>query len=185
MKAHIQAALAVAHAAVLLFATAAFAQDQDFVHSPKVMLITLFEPEARAWTANITFDQEIKVRGLSAKYPKVLCKGDDVCLMTTNMGHTNAAASTMALVLSNQFDLRKTYFLITGIAGIDPDQGTLGSAAWARYLVDFGLQHEIDAREKPRSWTTGYLGIHAADPSAKPNLEYKTEVYGLLTRSRC
>jgi hypothetical protein len=69
--------------------------------------------------------------------------------------------------------------LIAGIAGIDPSMGTLGSAAWARYLVDFGLQNEIDAREKPANWTTGYLGIHAADPSTKPVLAYKTEVFQL------
>jgi purine nucleoside permease len=59
--------------------------------------------------------------------------------------------------------------LIAGIAGIDPSMGTLGSAAWARYLVDFGLRNEIDASEKPANWTTGYLGsmqrIRARNPS--------------------
>jgi purine nucleoside permease len=99
--------------------------------------------------------------------------------MTTGMGHANAAASTMALLFSDQLDLRKSYILIGGIAGMDPGMGTLGTAAWARYLVDFGLQQEIDAREKPAGWTTGYLGINAADPGAKPALEYKTEIFQL------
>ncbi len=45
----------------------------------------------------------------------------------------------MALTFSDRFDLRRTYFLIAGIAGIDPARGTIGSAAWAKYLVDFGI----------------------------------------------
>jgi purine nucleoside permease len=95
------------------------------------------------------------------------------------MGHANAAASTMALVLSERLDLSHTYFIVTGIAGIDPNLGTLGSAAWARWLVDFGLQQEFDARDAPPAWSNGYVGIGAADPLAKPKLEYGTEVFRL------
>jgi purine nucleoside permease len=102
--------------------------------------------------------------------------------MTTGMGHANAAASTMALAFSPRFDLRHTYFLISGIAGIDPKQGTVGSAAWAKYLVDFGIQWEIDGREIPPGWTTGYLGINTKNPSEKPPLDYKTEVFQLNTK---
>ena len=43
-----------------------------------------------------------------------------------------------------------------GIAGINPERGTIGSVAWARYLVDYGISWEIDAREIPGS---------AADPT--------------------
>jgi hypothetical protein len=49
------------------------------------------------------------VPGLSADFPEVLCNADDVCLMTTGMGHANAAASTMALLFSRQLDLRRSY----------------------------------------------------------------------------
>jgi len=99
--------------------------------------------------------------------------------MTTGMGHANAAASLMALTFSDKFDLRRTYFMIAGIAGIDPMQGTVGSAAWAKYLVDFGIQWELDAREKPESWPSGYLGINTKSPADKPPLDYKTEVFKL------
>jgi purine nucleoside permease len=97
------------------------------------------------------------------------------------MGHTNAAASLMALAFSNRFDLRHTYFLVAGIAGIDPKQGTVGSAAWAKYLVDFGIQWELDAREKPADWPTGFLGINTKSPHEKPPLDYRTEVFALNT----
>ncbi len=69
--------------------------------------------------------------------------------------------------------------MVAGIAGIDPQQGTVGSAAWAKYLVDFGIQWEIDGREIPAGWNTGYLGINTKSPSEKPPLDYRTEVFQL------
>jgi purine nucleoside permease len=69
--------------------------------------------------------------------------------------------------------------MVAGIAGIDPAQGTVGSAAWAKYLVDFGIQWELDGREIPAGWNTGYLGINTKDPTQKPPLDYKTEVFQL------
>jgi len=68
---------------------------------------------------------------------------------------------------------------VAGIAGIDPEHGTLGSAAWARYVVDLGLAHEIDARELPPGWTDGYFGVMTGGPDEVPKLEYGTEVYRL------
>jgi len=159
---------------------AATASDKAAAPRPvKVMVITLFGPEAAPWLDKLPLRHAVRVPGLSAEYPEVKCTDGGVCVMTTGMGHANAAASTMALALSRQFDLSHAYFVVTGIAGIDPNQGTLGSAAWARYLVDFGLQQEFDAREAPPAWPGGYVGIGAADPDAKPKLEYGTEVFQL------
>jgi len=145
----------------------------------KVMIITLFGPEAAPWLAQLPPARSVRVPGLSADYPEVKCTAGGICVMTTGMGHANAAASTMALALSPQFDLSHAYFVVTGIAGIDPNVGTLGAAAWARYLVDFGLQQEFDARDAPTAWDTGYVGIGGADPQAKPKLAYGTEVFQL------
>ncbi len=145
----------------------------------KVLIISLFAPEAAPWLKNLALDQKTRVAGLSPDFPDVNCNADDVCQMTTGMAHSNAAASTMALVFSKQFDLTRSYILVGGIAGIDPAMGTLGTPAWSRYLVDFGLQQEIDAREKPAGWNSGYVGIQAANPNTKPRLDYKTEVFQL------
>ena len=147
--------------------------------SVKVLIITMFSPEAEAWTKRMPFPDEVRVAGLSPDYPVVRCTPAGVCLLTTGMGHTNAAASTMAVVLSGRFDLSQAYFLVAGIAGIDPNVGTIGAATWARYLVDYGIAHEIDAREMPSTWKAGYLGIHAKDPDTKPVLNYRTEVFQL------
>lgn len=145
----------------------------------KALIISMFAPEAQPWIDNLALDQEVAVPGLSADYPNVLCNADDICQLTTGMGHTNAAASVAAVVFSGKFDLEHAYFLIAGIAGIDPTQGTLGSAAWARYLIDYGIAWELDAREKPDDWPTGYLGINTRSPSEKPPLDYRTEVFQL------
>jgi purine nucleoside permease len=168
-------------------ATISNAQDTDdsFAESGsngrpvKVMIISMFAPEGQVWLDRLGPWESIRVAGLSPDYPDVHCNKQDICVVTTGMGHANAAASTMALAFSPRFDLRHTYFLVAGIAGIDPTQGTLGSAAWAKYLVDFGIQWELDGREIPAGWSTGYLGINTKSPTQKPPLDYRTEVFQL------
>jgi len=145
----------------------------------KVMIVTMFGLEAKVWLDHLGPWDAIRVPGLSADYPDVHCNRQSVCVMTTDMGHANAAASIMALALNNQFDLRQTYFVITGIAGIDPMQGTLGSAAWAKYLVDFGAQWEIDSREKPREWSSGFVAVGGKSPDELPQMVNHTELFEL------
>lgn len=179
---HFAAALAFGLAA--LFAGSAHAQGTTEKTSPppraiKVLVVTMFGPEAQPWIEPFGLTQEVPVPGLSEDYPALKCNSDDVCLLTTGMGHTNAAASVLAVALAPRLDLRKAYVLVAGIAGIDPAHGTLGTAAWARWLIDFGLAHEIDAREMPRHWKTGYLGIMTKGPGEKPKFEYRTEAFKL------
>ncbi|KQU74617.1 MULTISPECIES: purine nucleoside permease [unclassified Rhizobacter] len=142
----------------------------------KVLIVAMFEPEAAPWIEPMKLTESIPVPGLLPESPALRCNTDDVCLLTAGMGHANVAASTMAVALDPRFDLRQTYVLIAGIAGIDPARGTLGTAAWARYLVDVGIAHELDAREMPRGWASGYFGIMTKGPGEKPKLEYHTEV---------
>jgi purine nucleoside permease len=65
----------------------------------------------------------------------------------------------MALSLSPLFNLTKTYFMIAGIAGVNPEVGTLGSVALSKYAVQVALSYEIDAREMPDNWTYGYASF--------------------------
>lgn len=143
----------------------------------KVMIINMFSLEGAPFVAALKPEHEIRVPGLSSDYPVVRCTSTGVCEMITGMGHASAAASMMAVIYSHQFDLRHTYFLIAGIAGIDPAHGTIGSAAWARYLVDADIAHEIDAREMPKGWRDGYFGTLTDGPGKKPQFDYRTEVF--------
>ncbi len=145
----------------------------------KVMIVSMFGPEGSAWVSGRKLDQAVTLPGLSPDDPALHCGVDGVCQITTGMGYANAAASIAALVYSDQLDLRRTYWLIAGVAGINPHRGTLGSVAWARYLVDGGLQWELDVRSAPPAWPTGYTGINTMQPGDKPALDYRTEVFQL------
>ncbi len=99
--------------------------------------------------------------------------------MVTGMGTANSATAVMALGLDPRFDLSHAYWLIAGIAGFDPADASLGSAAWAEYLVDADLAHEIDAREMPADWLTGYFARGSKGPYMKPHPQSEGEVFHL------
>jgi purine nucleoside permease len=93
---------------------------------------------------------------------------DGVLGILAGIGTAKATASIMALGLDPRFDLRKAYWLVAGIAGIDPADGSLGSAVWAEWVVDADLAHEIDAREIPADWKTGYVPLRKSVPYEQP-----------------
>lgn len=162
----------------LLSPLAAQAQTATRPLAPKVMVITMFGGEAKPWLSHLDLPTRVAVPGLSTDAPDVSCN-DNLCVMTTAMGYANAASSTMAVVLSDRFDLAKTHFIIAGIAGVDPANGTLGSAAWADYVVDAGLTHRIDNREAPADWKSEIVELGAKAPGEKPKWTAGTEVYRL------
>jgi purine nucleoside permease len=166
--------------AMTMLSNAAFAQHVAAAPLPvKVLVVNLFGLEADPWLKALRPDREYRVPGLPADSPSVRCNQEEVCQMTTDMGHANAAASMMAVMYSGLFDLRKTYFLVAGIAGIDPARGTLGSVAWARYVVDAGISHVIDARELPAGWHDGSFGVFTDSPAQVPKFEYHSEMFQL------
>ena len=82
-------------------------------------------------------------------------------------GPARMAASITALGDDPRFDLSHAYFVLAGIAGIDPRIGSVASAAWARHVVT-GEAHEIDAREIPPGWSTGYVPLTRSAPFEQP-----------------
>nr|GAT44917.1 predicted protein [Mycena chlorophos] len=150
---------------------------------PKVFVITMFNLEANEWFGNPEFDFtdcQIPIPGLSPLYPSVYCTNDGAaCLITTGQAEINAASSISALVYSGRFVLTSTYFLVAGIAGISPKRGTIGSVTFARYAVQVGLQYEIDAREMPANFSTGYFAQGSAAPGQVPGWWDGSEVFEL------
>jgi purine nucleoside permease len=71
------------------------------------------------------------------------------------------------LGLDQRFDLSKAYWLVAGIAGGDPLDVSLATAAWSRSVVDGDLLYEIDAREIPKEWPYGLLPLGAKKPNDK------------------
>ncbi|KAI0121164.1 purine nucleoside permease-domain-containing protein [Xylariales sp. AK1849] len=148
---------------------------------PKVMITNMFSPEAVIWQKRLPdsgygdlLRRNISIPGLSPLYPAVHCtRAGDICQITAGEAEINAAASISALVFSGKFDLTQTYFLVAGIAGVNPKLGSLGSVALAKFAVQVALQYELDARDMPDNFTTGYLpyGTYSSD-------QYPTSIYG-------
>jgi purine nucleoside permease len=88
--------------------------------------------------------------------------------IVTGEGKSHAAASITALGYDPRFDLSKAYWILAGIAGIDPSKGSVGSAVWAHYAVDGDLGYEIDASEIPKDWPTGIIPYDRSTPYEQP-----------------
>ncbi len=142
---------------------------------PKVVIVAMFERgedmgdqpgEFQYWAEREKLD---RVLPLPAGYHPVRANADGSIIgIVTGVGNTNATATLMALGLDPRFDLRKSYWLIAGIAGIDPADASVGSAVWTDYAVEGDLGHEIDAREIPADWKTGYIPIRKKKPYELP-----------------
>jgi len=148
---------------------------------PKVFIIDMFDSEGDAWYDIPEFNvlaHNITISGFSPLFPDAHCTHDgSICQLTTGEAEINAASTITSLVHSSSFDLTKTYFLIAGIAGVNPKVATTGSVTFARYAVQVALQYEFDARDKPADFPTGYVPQGSFTPEEYPAELYGTEVF--------
>jgi purine nucleoside permease len=170
-------------AVVCLFAAALSAQEKSW--PIKAVIVTTFEPgedtgdipgEFQYWVECEHLDEKIDfpggVRALRVN------KAHDVLGIVTGMTLANAGPSMMALGLDPRFDLSHAYFLVAGIAGVDPKIGSIGTAAWASYVVG-DVSRQIDSREAPQSWPYGLFVIGAHEPNVLPKQQMTSDLYEL------
>src|SRR2546430_11231628 len=131
----------------------------------KVVIVSMFERgadtgdepgEFQYWVERTKLD---RVMPFPQGYHDLRMNRDSVLGVLTGVGTARAAASIMALGLDPRFDLRKSYWLVAGIAGVDPADASLGSAAWAEGIVAGDLAHGVDTREIPADWKTGHFPV--------------------------
>ena len=153
----------------------------------KVVVVAMFEVgadtgdqpgELQYWVERDHLD---RVYPLAAGYHAVRMNGNGEMAVLTGQGTAHAAATIMALGLDPRFDLSHAYWIVAGIAGATPERASLGSAVWARWVVDGDLGYEIDARETPPDWTTGYLPLRKSKPFEEPAAALPGQVYALNT----
>jgi purine nucleoside permease len=172
--------------ALVGFLTAAVMSMSETI-APKVVVVAMFEPgkdtgdapgEFQLWVERLKLD---KIYSLPSAYHDVRSNADgSVIGIVTGVGNTRAAATIMALGSDPRFDLSKSYWLVAGIAGIDPADASVGSAAWAEWIVNGDLGHEIDPREIPPDWPTGYVPLRKGKPYEQPHTPDDTsEVFHL------
>jgi purine nucleoside permease len=141
----------------------------------KLVIVTMFDPPAgaRNWPSELTRWVERVPLPESLEFPLGdrelrLNRERGVLAVVTGVGNTKAAATIMALGLDARFDFSRSYWLVAGIAGADPNAMTLGSAAWADWVVDGDLAHDIDPREMPPHWPTGRVPLGKSAPYQPP-----------------
>ncbi|KAK0818397.1 hypothetical protein LTR75_002710 [Friedmanniomyces endolithicus] len=153
----------------------------EYVVKPKVFIIDMFGPEGDVWYGIPEFDLlaiNITVPGFSPLYPDAHCTANgDICQLITGESEINAATTIASLVRYPRFDLTTTYFMIAGIAGVNPEHATLGSVAFARYAVQVALQYEFSQFEIPTNCTSGYIPQGSLSPQEYPQSIYGTEVF--------
>jgi len=139
-----------------------------------VVVVTMFERGADAgdepgefqlWVEREKLDRVIE---FPQGWRHLRMNSDGVLAICTGVGTAKAAASIMALGMDPRFDLTRAYWVVAGIAGVNPEAATIGSAAWAEWVVDGDLAHEIDAREIPPDWTTGMIPLRKSKPFEQP-----------------
>jgi purine nucleoside permease len=151
----------------------------------KAVVVAMFERgedtgdtpgEYQLWVEREHLDQ---VFDLPAGNHHVRMNKDGVLGVLTGVGTAKAAASVMALGLDSRFDFSKAYWIVAGIGGGDPADVSLGSAVWADYVVDGDLAFEIDGRQIPEDWPTGYVPLRRGKPYEQPMSADYGEVYAL------
>jgi purine nucleoside permease len=151
----------------------------------KVVIVAMYEAgedsgdtpgEYQYWVERAHLD---RVLPFDAGFHHLRMNDQDVLAVLTGVGTAKAAATIMALGLDPRFDLTHAYWLVAGIAGGDPADVSLGSAVWVHWVVDGDIGYEIDAREIPSGWPTGYVPLRKSTPYEQPVTPPDGQVYEL------
>jgi len=137
---------------------------------PKVVVVATFEigadtgdkpGEFQFWAERENLSQSLSLPHLSRPL-RYSTNGVFGCVSGTTV---RAATEILALGLSPELDLSRTYWLVNGIAGVDPEDASVGSAAWALNVVDGDIAYEIDSRDAPATWPYGLVPIGGKAPN--------------------
>ena len=142
----------------------------------KVVVVATFEygadtgdapGEFQAWAEREHFTRKISVPGMD----HVVYANDEGELGVVSGTTVRCSNQLMALGLDPRFDFSRAYWMLDGIAGVDPAVGSLAGAAWARYVVDGDVAYEVDSTEVPAGWPYGVFPIGGKRPNDIPHSE--------------
>jgi purine nucleoside permease len=159
---------------LVLLAAVAPASAGSPVIRPRVVVLVFFEVgndtgdrpgELQYWVERDHLTRVIDVPGMS-HHVRANADGTEIAV-AVGPGQIRPAINVTALGNDPRFDLRASFWLITGIAGTSPHDASLGSAFWTDYVVNGELVHAIDPREMPRAWPDGIFALDAAAPEAR------------------
>lgn len=143
-------------------------REQALPYKPRVVVVTTFPGEYAHWSNRLPLGIELPFPASAGGMH--LGWNDSLRIMgvVTGMGPKRAAMTITALGHDPRFNLTESYWVLAGIAGADPAVCTVGSAAWATYLVDAEFAFYIDPREAPSDWPTGFVPWNRSIPYGPP-----------------
>lgn len=143
-------------------------------HTPKVVVIVAFEVgadtgdqpgEFQFWVERESLTESVAVPGLD----RPVRYNPETGVYGVVAGTVwRAGVQLYALGLDPRFDFTRSYWLVAGIAGVNPHLAAEGSAAWARHVIDGDIAYEIDSREAPPEWPYGIMALGNKNPLEKP-----------------
>jgi len=151
----------------------------------KVLTVATFEigemtgdapGEAQFWYERERYSARYYIPGA---FSPLYCTDNGNCLIVSGMSTANAAATMMAIGLHPHLKMQKTYILEAGIAGGDPGEVTLGSAAWASWVVGSDDRHHIDRSELPKTWKFTDFRLGCTKPWCENGWASGNEVFRL------
>jgi purine nucleoside permease len=162
--------------ATFAFATLIHAQKPEPERRPiRVVVVTAFEVGKDTGDAAGEFQNWVDKFPLPAILPfpqgyhNLRYNADKQVLgIVAGEGPSRMASSITALANDPRFDFSHAYWILAGIAGVDPNASAAASAAWAKHVVDGDLAFKIDEREMPSDWKTGYVPLTRSTPYQLP-----------------
>lgn len=151
----------------------------------KVVIVTTFEigadsgdrpGEFQPWVEHEGLDQVVDFPG--GVHPLRTNASHDVLGVVTGMTLANAGTSLMALGLDPRFDLSHAYWIINGIAGVDPNRASIGSVAWARFAIG-DVSRLVAGEEQPAGWPYGFFAMDTTAPDTLPAVAHVSNCYPL------
>lgn len=139
----------------------------------KLVLVTDVDPPAHRdegglferWVEREHLAQAVSVPGVAAP---VRANGEGEVGLVTGVG-AGAAAAVVALGLDPRFDFSHAYWLVGGTASGSPELTSVGSVAWAQYVVDGDSEaYEEDRADAPADWPYGIVPLGVTAPKASP-----------------
>jgi len=125
---------------------------------PSVVVVAPMLMEMERWARQLPLRISLPFsQGCSPTRPPLLWNGTlGILGIVTGMRPACAATSIMAVGHDSRFDLHSTYWVIAGIAGVNPAVGSIGSVFVAQHLIDLnggywldGLGHIPNGRQSP------------------------------------
>ncbi len=133
----------------------------------RAVIITMYQPGGNRPGELAHFRDRLKLKPWRlAGFPAgtLWRNADGVAAVLAGVGPVNTAIHLLTLGLHPGVDWRKTWWLVCGIAGGNPEICPLGSVAIANWVVDGDLAYDLHPADHPRDWPTGILPLGATKP---------------------